>query len=164
MSVTLEPMPLDVLDRLAVGDLAAAGRLIDGAVPPDFLDGQWIWQHFAALARAEPELAWWRTQYLVVDRERVVGHARLFAPSDREAQIGWHVDPIVRGRGLATAAAGHLVDLARSRAGVDRLVALIAPDNHASRRVAVKAGFRPDGEQRHRFGSLMRRFVLDLRA
>ena len=164
MTVSLEPMSLDVLDQLAIGDLAAAGRMVGRPLPPDFLDGQWIWQELAHLTRAEPELAWWRTQYLVIDRQRVVGHVRLFAPVDPEAQIGWHVDPIARGRGLATAAAGQLVDLARPQPHVDRVVALIAPDNLASRRVAEKAGFRADGEQRHRFGWLMRRFVLDLRA
>lgn len=164
MTVSLEPMPVDVLDLLAVGDLAAAGRLIGRPLPPDFLDGQWIWRSFADLIRAEPELAWWRTQYLVTHGRRVVGHVRLFAPSDREAQIGWHIDPIARRRGLATTAARQLIDLARPQTHVDRIVALIAPDNLASQRVAVKAGLRADGEQRHRFGWLMRRFVLDLRA
>ncbi len=164
MSVSLEPIPIDVLDLLAVGDLATAGRLIGRPLPPDFLDGQWIWQNLADLIRAEPELAWWRTQYLVTHRQHVVGHVRLFAPSDREAQIGWHIDPIARRRGFATAAAHRLIDLARPHQDVDRVVALIAPDNLASQRVAVKAGLRADGEQRHRFGWLMCRFVLDLRA
>ena len=164
MTVSLQPMSVEVLDLLAVGDLAAAGRLIGMPLPPDFWDGQWIWQNFATLIRTEPELACWRTQYLVVLKESIVGHVRLFAPSDREAQIGWHIDPIARRRGLATSAASALIDLARASSHVDRVVALIAPDNVASQRVAVKAGLRPDGEQRHRFGWLMRRFVVDLRA
>lgn len=162
MSLSLEPMSLEVLDTLATGDLAAAGRRLGRPVPPDFADGQWIWQHFAALTRTEPQLAWWRTQYLVIDTGAIVGHVRLQSPADREAQLGWHVDATRRGRGIATGAALQLVDLARARPEIDRLVALIAPENLPSMRVAEKAGFRPDGEQHHRYGWLMRRYVLDV--
>jgi len=162
-ALTLVPITLDQLDLLAVGDLAAAGRSIGTPVPPDFADGQWIWQNFAHLIRTEPELAWWHTQYLICEDGSIVGHARLFPPTRREAQIGWHVDPIRRNRGTATHAAETLADIARQRPDVDRLVALINHQNVASQRVAAKAGFLADGEQRHRFGWTMLRYVLPLR-
>jgi len=163
--VELLALTPEQLELLALGDLAAAGRSIGMAVPPDFADGQWIWQHFAALIRQEPELAWWRTQYLIVEDARIVGHARLHGPPDDvgELAVGYHVDPVARGRGRAKAATRELIALARTRPEVSALTALINESNLASIGVATGVGFVADGMQRHRFGWLMRRFVLVLR-
>lgn len=164
-AVELLPLTLEQLDRLAVGDLAAAGRSLGMAVPPDFADGQWIWQHFATLTRNEPEEAWWRSQYLIVKDARIVGHARLHGPPDdrSEVAVGYHVDPIARGRGYAKAATKELITTARGCSAVKSLTALISETNAASIGVATSVGFVADGMQRHRFGWLMRRFVLPLR-
>ena len=54
---------------------------------------------------------------------------------------GWRLVPEARGRGYATEAASALLALADSREDGEMLC-IIAPDNHASRRVADKVGFR----------------------
>ncbi|RLV48818.1 N-acetyltransferase [Nocardioides mangrovicus] len=62
-------------------------------------------------------------------------------------EIGWHVHPELRGRGYATEAATSVLTCARD-AGIDHLVAIIAPDNHASQAVARRLGFTVDREVR----------------
>jgi RimJ/RimL family protein N-acetyltransferase len=54
--------------------------------------------------------------------------------------VGYHVLPRWQGRGLATEAAAACRDLARDRIGSDELVAIIHPENVASRRVAERIG------------------------
>ena len=60
----------------------------------------------------------------------------------RELEVGYHVRADRQGHGLATEAAAACRDYARSRVGVHHLVAIIHPDNLASRRVAEKLGLR----------------------
>lgn len=45
------------------------------------------------------------------------------------------------GRGLATEAANGVLDIARARYGIDKMIAVIAVENRASIRVAQKCGF-----------------------
>jgi RimJ/RimL family protein N-acetyltransferase len=62
-------------------------------------------------------------------------------PVRRRAEIGWWVAAGHRGRGVATAATGLLVDWALSDAGgFAQVWARIEPANHASARVAAAAG------------------------
>ncbi|MGH3437132.1 MAG: GNAT family N-acetyltransferase [Sciscionella sp.] len=56
----------------------------------------------------------------------------------------WVASDLVRG-GVATAAVGLLVDHCFSAAGLHRLEATVRPENAASIRVLVKAGFREEG-------------------
>ena len=61
-------------------------------------------------------------------------------PIDGESlELGYHVLPRHQGRGLATTAAAAALDFARGR-GVTHVIAIIAPGNLASVRVAEKAG------------------------
>ena len=60
----------------------------------------------------------------------------------RELEVGYHVRADRQGHGLATEAAAACREYARSIVGVDHLVAIIHPDNVASRRVAEKLGLR----------------------
>jgi RimJ/RimL family protein N-acetyltransferase len=60
----------------------------------------------------------------------------------QELEVGYHVRADRQGQGLATEAAMACRDYARSMIGVDHLVAIIHPDNVASRRVAQKLGLR----------------------
>jgi RimJ/RimL family protein N-acetyltransferase len=57
-----------------------------------------------------------------------------------EVEIGWHVDKAFWNQRIATEAATAARDLAVTRFGVTRLVALIHPDHVASRRVAERIG------------------------
>ncbi|PUA83157.1 GNAT family N-acetyltransferase [Nocardioides currus] len=60
-----------------------------------------------------------------------------------ELEVGYHVVADRQGEGLGSEAAAACVDFARSR-GVERVIAIIRPDNRASRRVAEKVGLELD--------------------
>lgn len=66
------------------------------------------------------------------------------------AAIGYTVGEAYRGRGVATAAARLLIALAFDPDGIalDRLEAVAAVENSASRRVLANAGFREEGMAR----------------
>ena len=59
-----------------------------------------------------------------------------------ENELGYRFLPEYWGRGLATEAGRAVIGHARSVLGLRRLVSLIHPDNHASKNVARKCGFR----------------------
>ncbi|MFW0772733.1 GNAT family N-acetyltransferase [Paenarthrobacter nitroguajacolicus] len=59
-----------------------------------------------------------------------------------ELEVGYHVRSALQGRGYATEAALACLELARDVLGVARLLAIIHPDNMASRRVAERLGMR----------------------
>jgi len=63
-----------------------------------------------------------------------------------ELEVGYHVRAEYQGRGFATEAAAACRDYARDVLKAAKLVALIHPDNAASRRVAKKIGMRPEDE------------------
>ncbi len=80
---------------------------------------------------------------------RLLGGCRLYHLSslDRSGELGYWVAAGARGRGLATAAAAVLTGWAFRR-GLGRLEALARPDNPASQRVALAAGYRWEGRRR----------------
>jgi RimJ/RimL family protein N-acetyltransferase len=57
-----------------------------------------------------------------------------------EIEVGYHVRRSLQGRGYATEAAAASRDYARNVLGLDRLIAIIHPDNAASQRIAEKIG------------------------
>ncbi|WP_144662449.1 GNAT family N-acetyltransferase [Paenarthrobacter nicotinovorans] len=59
-----------------------------------------------------------------------------------ELEVGYHVRLELQGRGYATEAALACLEYARDVVGAGRLVAIIHPDNMASRRVAEHLGMR----------------------
>lgn len=59
-----------------------------------------------------------------------------------ELEVGYHVRADVQGCGYATEAAAACKDFARDELHAQQLVAIIHPDNVASRRVAEKIGMR----------------------
>jgi RimJ/RimL family protein N-acetyltransferase len=78
-------------------------------------------------------------------------------PSE-EVEVGWHLHPDHRGRGLATAAAAALLDRAAG-VGYRRVLALTDPDNEPSRAVARRLGMIDDGPTDRWFGLTTRQFV-----
>jgi RimJ/RimL family protein N-acetyltransferase len=61
-----------------------------------------------------------------------------------ECELGWHVRRDLWGRGYATEAARHCVEFAFVKLGVERIIALVRPENTASCRVAEKNGMTVD--------------------
>ncbi|UKA50975.1 GNAT family N-acetyltransferase [Arthrobacter sp. FW305-123] len=59
-----------------------------------------------------------------------------------ELEVGYHVRRDFQGRGYATEAALACLEYARDVVGATQLVAIIHPDNTASRRVAERLGMR----------------------
>lgn len=65
------------------------------------------------------------------------------------------------GRGFATEAAKALIDYGFATLGLTRIMALIHPDNHASRRVAERIGMAFEREVTTDSGKLRRMFVIE---
>jgi RimJ/RimL family protein N-acetyltransferase len=63
----------------------------------------------------------------------------------RTAELGYIVAPSARGRGVATTALGLLTAWAFAELGALRLELLVGVENHASKRVAERNGYRLEG-------------------
>lgn len=164
-AIRLVPIPPDVLRLLADWDLVTAGRRLKMAMPPTMLDMQWVWNTFAARTAANPADAFWFRQYVVVEEGRIVADVRITAPpNDGVVMISYHVVPVERRRGIATAAARHLLEIAATRPEVQVAAALVDPTNTASLAVCRRLGFTDVGEELHRHsGQMMRRLELAVR-
>jgi ribosomal-protein-alanine N-acetyltransferase len=68
--------------------------------------------------------------------------------SNRSALIGYWIDQKFAGRGIVPTALAMAVDHGFHVVGLHRLEAGIQPENHASRRVMEKLGFREEGLRR----------------
>jgi [ribosomal protein S5]-alanine N-acetyltransferase len=82
--------------------------------------------------------------------ERLVGHINLGNIVRRafcSTYVGYWIDSRVAGRGIMPTALALAVDHAFGRGGLHRVEVNIRPENHASRRVVEKLGFRE--EARH---------------
>jgi ribosomal-protein-alanine N-acetyltransferase len=64
----------------------------------------------------------------------------------REVEIGWHVRPGWKGRGVAPEAASAARDWAFANLDVDHVISLVRPENAPSARVAEKIGMHVDRE------------------
>ncbi|RYP86700.1 N-acetyltransferase [Nocardioides guangzhouensis] len=76
-------------------------------------------------------------------------------------EVGYHLLPEHQGKGLATEAAAACRDFARTR-GIGRLVAIIVPDNHPSKRVAQRIGLVLDRESVTSKGAPIHVYAADL--
>src|SRR6266852_6582280 len=65
--------------------------------------------------------------------------------SARSGQVGYWIDEAYAGRGIIPTTLAMAVDHCFGVVGLHRLEASIRPENHASRRVVEKLGFREDG-------------------
>jgi len=68
---------------------------------------------------------------------------------ERRVEIGWHIRPALKGRGLAVEGGGAARAWAFANLDVDHVISLIRPENHASRRVAEKLGMTIERETDH---------------
>lgn len=69
--------------------------------------------------------------------------------ADRQAEIGWVLNPDYHGRGLAAEAARELLALAFCELGMHRAWAQIDPRNTASARLCERLGMRKEAHFRH---------------
>jgi ribosomal-protein-alanine N-acetyltransferase len=68
--------------------------------------------------------------------------------SARSAQVGYWIDEAYAGRGVTPTALAMALDHCFFVVGLHRIEATIRPENHASRRVVEKLGFRDEGLRR----------------
>jgi [ribosomal protein S5]-alanine N-acetyltransferase len=68
--------------------------------------------------------------------------------SARSAQVGYWIDEAYAGRGIIPTALAMAMDHCFFAIGLHRVEATIRPENHASRRVVEKLGFREEGLRR----------------
>jgi RimJ/RimL family protein N-acetyltransferase len=61
-----------------------------------------------------------------------------------QVEVGWHLHPCHQGQGLVTEAATAIL-AAAAKAGIEQVIALMDPDNIASRAVAARLGMRDEG-------------------
>ena len=132
--------------------VAGCARPGDPTVPP-----------VAAAAVHPADARWWITEgapaawrgggaaYAIADADHRPAARRRRAqpvvPGRGQAEIGYWVAPWARGRGVATAATRALTAHAFG-AGLARLELLTQPENAASQRVALAAGYRREGVRR----------------
>ena len=89
----------------------------------------------------------------VVERKAdgvVIGRVGLWNPEGWfGVEVGWKLDRDVWGHGYATEAAAASLEWAWRELDVDRVLAVIAPENDASRRVAARLGMRKLRDDAH---------------
>lgn len=152
----LVSMSVLFMQALLERDLATAAGVIGATVPadlPDRLDG-FLQFRIADLA-IDPDAQPWLGRAIVltdddlVGRRWIVGSVGFHAPPgpDGRAEVGYHVEPEYRRRGVASEAITALFDWAAREHGVTHFRASIAPDNVASLAVAAHFGFRQTGVQ-----------------
>jgi RimJ/RimL family protein N-acetyltransferase len=69
--------------------------------------------------------------------------------ADRQAEIGWVLNPDFQGQGFATEAARELIELALGELSMHRAWAQLDPRNVASARVCQRLGMRQEAHLRH---------------
>lgn len=88
----------------------------------------------------------WR--FAILDGDKIAGRINLtdvIRGPLQLANVGYFVDQLRNGRGLATAAVADVVEFAFGEAGLHRVEAGTLPDNLASQRVLEKNGFERFG-------------------
>lgn len=73
-----------------------------------------------------------------------------WAEGPHKTEVGWRLDRASWGRGFATEGARASVKFGFERLELERIISIIQPGNHASLRVAEKAGLTPRGQTRWR--------------
>jgi RimJ/RimL family protein N-acetyltransferase len=84
------------------------------------------------------------------DRPSFLGWCGLFPLEDSGLiELGYRYLRTAWGQGVATEAARAVLDYGFGTLGLEVIVAVTHPDNHASQRVLGKLGFRPEGRRFH---------------
>jgi RimJ/RimL family protein N-acetyltransferase len=106
-----------------------------------------------------PDLGIWHTSRS--DTGAFVGWFSLkYAGKSPDIEIGYWLVPGAWGRGFATEGAQALVDYGFDDLGLDRIIGVTHPGNHASQRVLMKAGLADAGWGRY-YDKRLRLFVAE---
>ncbi len=143
--------------RLEPAPAAAAEQLSHGG------DGGWNWlgggpqqgtRGMAGIVARAAEVGWHRPPwglYVIVHPADglAIGSVGFHGPPDTDGlvEIGYDLVPQARGFGLATEAVHALTSFAFTHPAVRGVLALTRPDNTASQRVLLRAGFVRAGDQ-----------------
>lgn len=73
-----------------------------------------------------------------------VGHSKLEMTKENEAEIGYVLMPEYWGKGLGNEIAQTLINHGKEVPGIDNFLAIIDPENTASKRILEKQGFQWD--------------------
>jgi [ribosomal protein S5]-alanine N-acetyltransferase len=153
--IELRPMTPEFVEAVLEGRREEAAELLSIEVPEEFpSEGE---KGFLGLRlrqmREDERFRTWCPHAIVLGGQ-MIGHAGYHGPpginstQDPEAvEFGYRIFPPYRGRGYATQAATMLMDQARDRAGIQRFVLSVAPQNEPSLAIVRKLGFVRTGEQ-----------------
>jgi RimJ/RimL family protein N-acetyltransferase len=143
---------LESADATHLHRLHALPEVVATSVPPVPRDRPTIERRCA-----HAEAAWLagdRADFTILDAAtgEFAGDIGLFytEPATQQAMVGYSLMPEWRGRGYATRSVRLVADWALRHVGVVRVIAGTAPDNVASQRVLLRAGFVREGYQRAR--------------
>ena len=109
------------------------------------------------LSKASSDLADYETSdtyfWAIKIADEVTGHVTMqnINRMMHTAEIGYHVSSNARGRGIATSAIIILVQNVFRQTPIRKLIAFVHEENHASRKVLEKAGFKQEGFLREHF-------------
>ncbi len=140
------------LRGLRTDDLDAYARMYADPDVMRFLENGRPSDRAAAFRSMAVHLGHWQLrgygQWALEDRGtgEFVGRAGLWQPEGWPGlEVGWVLERRSWGRGLATEAGRAAIDYAFRCLGVEKVISLIQPDNHASIRVAQRLGESYEG-------------------
>jgi ribosomal-protein-alanine N-acetyltransferase len=136
------------LARSELGDRTEFARLLDASVPdnwPPESAADALPLFLGWLEAAPDQVGWFGWYGLALEdtgsRILVAGGGFLGPPKEGSVQLGYSVLPQFQGRGYATELVHALIEWARERPGVERILAETEWANPASARVLQKVGF-----------------------
>jgi RimJ/RimL family protein N-acetyltransferase len=145
----LIPATVQFLKLLIAHEYARAGAILGVTVPDGWPMDQdaraALSIHLADMEEDSSEYLW-RIRLIVLRSNRtVIGSINLKGPPEKEGgtiEIGWGVSFEYRRQGVATEAAGAVIDWVLSQPGVKRIIATIFDDNLASKETAKRLGMQ----------------------
>ena len=157
-SIQLIHISVANLRRLAASEPIEleAVRVPEGALPPP----KTVARALAQLELDTPIM--WCVPLLIISTSRstLLGACGFkTAPVNGSVEISYGLARAERGRGVATLAIGHLLQLAASSGLVQEVVAHILPGNVASSKVVTRVGFMPEGMVSDADGERVMRWV-----
>jgi RimJ/RimL family protein N-acetyltransferase len=113
----------------------------------------------AGRAAARPEYGLWPLE-LTATGELVGAVLLQPLPGRDQVEVGWHLNPVHWGHGYATEAGQGVIELAFGPRGLDRVVAVVDPDNVRSLAVCRRLGMAHLGQTTEYFGLTLEQFEL----